>query len=573
MVAETGQVTREQMDSLTAAAELQQTLSQQLSAQSGGLSAQVEQLRRRMQDAGLGASSPAEQLNAIAAELNDQVRPTADQAITDLSSAIEHIETKLGTEESASVGDLRSNERLKTAAEGEKKLTDALQSLASKFDQSRSTQAVLNEGNNLLQRQAQLEQATEQFQRDRLSNQNSDAREASRIGLRSDQQGLAREVDELAGRLSKMLEQREDSESSESKRITQDLRSALQVLSEEQPGQRMRDAAERIHQNEPVEALSDQQAASQSLQRALSQLDGRSVGQADRPTDSGQLAEALARLIAMQSPLVDRLEKVDVASLKDPTQAESIREWTRDEDAVRAQTESLRKSLPESSEFRWVLDGAHQDMARTVAAMERGRIKPEAHASSADALHKLVAARDALEAVRAEMKDGENSAESASEEQPSGEQPETTGPSAAQLMMIRSLQLQINEETERMQQQLALNQGDRDAQARLRSLAQQQSELADELNDTFQGNDEIRAACGRRQRGCFIMTNVKNSMRIRRLDRLRSWSMAFALPMVPVDVTGDRRLSIRSAESKRRSRRKTTSTACLICQPSRTWKE
>ncbi len=160
------------------------------------------------------------------------------------------------------------------------------------------------------------------------------------------------------------------------------------------------------------------------------------------------------------------------------------------QEAVRQMVQEVRQQANQLAAFSWVLSQAENDMQRSVAAIQRNRIRPEAHTAADAALRKLQIASTALGHPNADSQSASSqAADSPPDSEPHSESKKPTTPPVASLKLLRGLQAEVNRETRQLDEDKALldsvGRATRLGQLSVqqRSLGQQVQELVEQIRN------------------------------------------------------------------------------------------
>lgn len=312
---------------------------------------------------------------------------------------------------------------------------------------------------------------------------------------KEDEQARRRELQQLARR-QKELEQ-------ETARLAQQLRR----LRAEQAGKtsasaagKMGQAGQQMQQGDGEQSEAEQQKVLEELQKAQQE-----VAQARREAESQlameqltKIADTLAALLVRQQGLKDesvRLEQERMIKGEwTRPQLASLRTEAEAQQVVRADTDKARDVLTSAPVFALTLSRAMSNMDRAVALLGERRAGEETQATQQAAVDRFIQLLDALK------NDPSQNGEQQGEE-PGGGSGEAGGaqsgaprdgiPPVAQLKMLRSLQLEINQRTRELAETRLKENGLSPAQQKeLESLGEEQGILADIVRNLMQSDDE-----------------------------------------------------------------------------------
>jgi hypothetical protein len=351
------------------------------------------------------------------------------------------------------------SEQLGRAVQSQKQIQTSLQEALSKLEQAGSSELL----DSLATQEQRLRDLRDKAQL--LAQQQLQlAKELSNPQASANAQALADDQERIGQATSQLID-----EMSSEEQIRETLRQAQQLQQQ---------AAQAAANKSLAQAADLAAQAAKKLDEVAAQLD-QQADQANQQVMQQQmyeLASTLERMVMDQQAIMPRYEQLAVqsAELTADFVAQS-RSLVQKQSAVR---ESLRKLLPSTEQlqvFHWVLQQAESDLTRAIAAAERNRLKPDAINAAEAGLRKLVLANESLMSSQDEP--------AASETDPNQEQPQNDDqqsksdvsmPPLASLKLIRSLQLELKEQT-------AALENDSNRRSRILELTRQQQELAELL--------------------------------------------------------------------------------------------
>ncbi|MGN6136528.1 MAG: hypothetical protein ACTHOU_18750, partial [Aureliella sp.] len=366
--------------------------------------------------------------------------------------------------------------QVEKAAARQQRAVQELRKLVDSVASAETTAELRKELTELIARQLELRSQTEQLQVERVLHPETRASQSKQVGLRSDQQSLARSVDDLAATIDKHLKASDESQEP----ALESLSRAREALIEQRVSQQMREAAELLGSGQLSSGIDVQRRAAEALEKAA---------QLDKPPGSQNLVElgkAMSELVRYQSPIVDRLNELTDQHKSDGKQPadwdNALREAAARQAATRQRLVDVAASVDATDTFAWLLEQCKTDMTRAVAALERQRLEPDAVTSAESALRKLNAAATALREQRdldkQEAEPSNDGDDAQSEESKAGRQP-----TMASLKLLRALQADIHQRTERVQANPS-SAADKELQRlaeEQQSLAQQTKKLMEQL--------------------------------------------------------------------------------------------
>jgi hypothetical protein len=303
-----------------------------------------------------------------------------------------------------------------------------------------------------------------------------------------------RELQQLA-RQQKELEQ-------ETARLAQQLRR----LRAQQAGKtsasaanRMGQAAQQMQQGEGEQSEAEQQRVLEELQKAQQE-----VAQARREAEAqlameqlARIADTLAALHARQQTLKEETTRLDTERLAKGNwtrpQLASLRGVVETQQTVRTDTEEAREVLTSAPVFALTLTRAMSNMERAVGLLNERRADAETQIAQQAAVDRFAQLLDALkndpdaQAGQSEDAAGGGGAGGGQQDGP----PRDGIPPIAQLKMLRSLQIEINERTLELDDSRQRQKGLSPTQEKeLESLSAEQGILADLVRKFAEPDDE-----------------------------------------------------------------------------------
>lgn len=259
-------------------------------------------------------------------------------------------------------------------------------------------------------------------------------------------------------------------------------------ISDEQIGETLRQAQELQQQAAEAVAKQSMAQASEFAEQAAKKLEEVARRLAQKAQQANQqvmlqqmfeLASAIEKVVLEQQALMpsyQRLAQLQQSSELAAELAVQSRTLVQQQTAVR---DTLRKLLSTSEQlkvFHWVLQQAESDLTRAVAATERNRFKPTAIDAAKAGLHKLKLAGESLSGSPSNADKDLPEMDNRDNQQINNQQSNNgmSMPPLASLKLIRSLQLELKEQT-------SLLEDDANRSSRSLELIRQQQELGELL--------------------------------------------------------------------------------------------
>ena len=264
----------------------------------------------------------------------------------------------------------------------------------------------------------------------------------------------------------------------------------LQRLQAEQAGRAAGRAGGKMAKAGQSGEQGDNEGAEQAAAEAQKDLDDAQQQLAERRRQAevdlameqlAKIEDALKSLHQRQQEIIgetERLEKIRVDLGKwTRGQAQSVRDLARQEEAIKAETDSLAKKLTAAEVFSLALRGAEREMTRATELLDQRETGLATITAETNALRRFAQLLEALKPDKPEPgedkpgKDGQG-----------GEQgrPGDGIPSVAQLKMLKLMQQDVNERTRLLAEKFdATKQLTPDEVREFDDLSQEQSALAD----------------------------------------------------------------------------------------------
>lgn len=616
-VRQSNSIRPEDVDTLAGMAQLQSSIQQGLAAESSSVLAEIDGLLARASSHQLDETELTQQLS----QLRDRTNSIASQSISAAAQASKEVasQARSAKGDPQSKTDTVANSTQQLAEQFRKGAQD-LESLTEMLAHSESVHDMQRDLHQVLERQRELKSELNQLELSQTANSSASELEASKAGLRSDQQGLARTLDEVLSNAKSLIDQSLD----DAPELQSSLEAVRQEVVDQQLSQAMRDAADLINQDQFADAAMLQQRVVDSLHQSLRQMsptargslddlladakrtghkleslaneqrqlsaqmqsaglstnDRATIGEhqselarqtervtqqlerqgnhtdaelansavdaqqrANQAVQEGnmesaiksaevaaqrleqaaksnagkaeqlaqelaqqqmfQLKAALNQIVPQQADIVRDLEKLPVAESTSDSQTSAIEAERRadrsqiliiQQQAVRQMVAQVRDQSQQLASFDWALAQADNDMQRSVAAMQRNRVRPEALRSASSALRKL---QVAASAIAEQQPDLLNSPDSQSQQEPDEQSPNGHDrewiPPLASLKLLRGMQQDVNQETKQLDEDRSLLDSIENA-ARLAELSAQQRSISKQLLELLEQIRQQRTA-------------------------------------------------------------------------------
>ncbi len=291
-----------QLDTLGTSENIGQSILGSLMSNPDSLARRLDELSEQLERNQLASSTLANEVNRLreaTAELGQkQLRP----ALQDLNAAARTLQ--------ASEGKTKPGlDQLSKAVTAHRQATDQLQRLVDSAAVSESLADIQKQIQELLSEQAAVTGETQRLQMDAVV-KGSSAQVAAKAGIHSDQQNLARRVEELAVRLQQELQATDAaSPDPQIKKLIQDAR---HQLTDQPIASTMRQAAELVQSERLSEALKAQREVQDWLEAVANNVGGRAQGGLQSSSESMQaLATQLDNLSKTQQQLAQSMQGAD----------------------------------------------------------------------------------------------------------------------------------------------------------------------------------------------------------------------------------------------------------------------
>ena len=384
---------REQADAIASAHQLGQNIAGGLARNQDSLASQLEQLGSQLQRNQMGESPLAKEVARLRSRIEDLVKQRLEPALKEIESA----QQTLRDSESESSPTAALNQ-LSKAAQANQQATDQLAALVDSVAAAESLSDIQKQVQELAHDQATVASGTERLQVDAVLRGSSAQLDATRAGIQSDQQNLARRVEELTMRLAQELKPETSAEKVPANNVADDkisaadpasqklLDNARRKLLERRIGDEMRQAAEMVKENHLADALTAQHRAEQLLDEVAAELGGRSSGGLASSSQSMQdMAEELDKLASSQRRTAEDLNRAASAP-----ESNSRRDLTGRQQSLRNDIHALadEPSLQANQKLQQLLDQATQAADQAIEQTEQSQFKEAAQDAqqSAEAL-------------------------------------------------------------------------------------------------------------------------------------------------------------------------------------------
>ncbi len=314
IVGQTQTLTRQTVDSFSGAAKIQRSIANQLTDGPASVTADVDLLRKWFESNDLQASEPARELARIQDELLNISRSTLPSALGATRSAFETSSARLkgnnerseATSEDENFGapvDQDTRAAIDDSVAAQSALLAQLRLVMRQLSRGETARQIQQQLLQTLAQQQQLERDTGELQVQRIANADRVDTQARAIELSADQQGLARQLDQLIAQAAKLSDEQTAADPS--------VTVAANEIVNRGVGAAMRQAAEAIGSRNLGEAAELQNRAVEDLQAALRGMGlpgslGR--GLTERAAALRAVSQAVESLAKEQQQLAQELE-------------------------------------------------------------------------------------------------------------------------------------------------------------------------------------------------------------------------------------------------------------------------
>ncbi len=295
-------------DGIQSAFQLEQSIVQQLDQSPTSVTSRLDDLAKQIESNRLQNTTASDEISKLQKQIASIRDETLQQILADMSSLQQEMQTSTSDSKDADVQSLTS--KLQNLGQQQRKLSGQLSEIVRSIATTESIIDFQNRLTRLLNEQNQLRSETEQFQIDAASGQTD--QDGRRAGLRSDQQALARGVDELIQAIDRHLQKDSESPAAsnpiDNNTTNKLLENVRRDLAAQQASDQMRDAAEHLFANQLSDAIAKQRKAMQSLDQAASNFrDGDDSQLAAASADLRDMARELERLSDRESNVANQL--------------------------------------------------------------------------------------------------------------------------------------------------------------------------------------------------------------------------------------------------------------------------
>ncbi len=309
---------------------------------------------------------------------------------------------------------------------------------------------------------------------------------------KADENERRRELEKLA-REEKELQQ-------ETARLAQQLKR----LRAEQAGKtsssassRMSQAGQQMEQGEGEQAQEQQEKVLEDLQKAQKEVaEARKEAEAQLAMEQlAKIADTLAALHTREKAIKDETVRLETARQEKGNwtrpQLASLRTAVETQAAVREETEKAKEVLTSAPVFALTLTRAISNMERAAERLGERQADAETQAAEQAAIDRFAQLLDALKSDPNNQQDEQNEQQQGEGGGQQGGPPRDGIPPIAQLKMLRSLQIEINQRTTELAElQKRAERLSPAQQNELKSLADEQGTLADLVREFLQSRDE-----------------------------------------------------------------------------------
>ncbi len=357
------------VDALASVAQIQATISRQLSRGNASLSSAIEDMADLYEMNQLTDAPGLRELGQWKRQIGDISETSMPAALQTAHEAHQTIGNELAKSAPNSLAGINADQlvQLEESAAAQALVADQLQSLLDRASQTEAVQQVQRELQSVLSDQRQHKLDTEAFQLQEVVSENEDRSVSERAGLSVDQQSMARRLDGLVARIRALDSSGDNDDGSQ----LAGARKAADILVGRQASDLMRRSADRIQEQQLAEAIQLQDEIVEILEEARGQApnSGSRAGNtlAEQAAELLKSSQAVSALAEQQAALAER---ISAGTGNEPAEA-----LAQKQSQLRAETDQQARELArqagDTSESQ-PLDGAieEQDTALTELAQD-----------------------------------------------------------------------------------------------------------------------------------------------------------------------------------------------------------
>ncbi|MCC6509784.1 MAG: hypothetical protein IT423_11790 [Pirellulaceae bacterium] len=410
IVRQTEQVEQSQVDALSNVRQLEQSVAETLTSGPRSLLNELNQLQQQLSRNALADSNLAEE----SGQLSQQIQQLQSESLEPALKSLDEAERLLRQAETDTGSLPAAIDQLNRAAQSHQRVTDQLARLVNSVAAAESLADVHKQIQELATQQDSLLAETQRLQIEQVIDPRSKQTSGKRVGVRSDQQSLARSVEDLINKLGQKLETSSTSSppstppedpannpagNSESADLDTALdtnaRAVLQAAKtsfvDQRVADQMRQAAELVEAEQLSDAVKTQRLVAESLERVASHFRARDGGNLASSSENLQeIAEQLRTLVDQQGEMTGQLKRAQTSNADISETADLARQQAE----LAKRVESIAQQARESSSQRLIqsLESA-QAAAQRASQQASDRELSEASQSAQDATDQLVEAQ------------------------------------------------------------------------------------------------------------------------------------------------------------------------------------
>ncbi len=334
---QTGALGQEQADALASAQAMGQSIAGGLARNQDSLAKQLERLQTQLQRNQLDETSLAKEVTQLQSKIEELVDTPLNSALKELEAAQQALRSGNNKANNSAAIKL-----LEQATATNQVATGQLGALVDSVAKAESLADLQKQIQELASDQAAVANDTQRLQVDAVVRGNSAQSTAQRAGIQSDQQNLARRLEELATRLANETSSKSssDAQSPDGQELDaasqQLIDNAQRRLLERRVDQQMRTAVEAIKDNELGAALRAQQLAEKLLSEVAAELGGRSESGLESSSASMQdLADQLENMANRELRAADTLRRAAGNEMTTEAKRELTEQQERTRDELR----------------------------------------------------------------------------------------------------------------------------------------------------------------------------------------------------------------------------------------------
>ena len=391
VVRQLDKIGREEVDAVGSAHQLGQSIAGGLARNQDSLTRQLSQLSDQLERNQLGESQLAKDVARLKTQIEEAVKERLEPALKEIESAQQALRGSQNDGNHSAALD-----QLTKASQANQEATDRLAALVENVAAAESLSEVQKQIQELANEQSAVASSTEKLQVESILRGSSSQLDAQRAGIQSDQQNLARRVEEMVTRLQQESEPAKNSDKTTEvdPASQQRIENAHRKMLERRIGDQMRQAAEMVQDNHLADALTAQRRAQQQLDEVAAELGGRNSGGLESSSQS-------MRDLALQ---LDKMASSGQRTAQELKQAASTsntakRELTNQLQTLADEIDKLadQPSLQANQNLHDLLEQASDSVEQSIPPIEQGKFEEASREASNGADSLKQAAQAALQ--------------------------------------------------------------------------------------------------------------------------------------------------------------------------------